>query len=261
MSASQSTLRHILLHPLGVALSWIITGISISMAFYFYAGTRNFPQLSYTIKPVRGIVVRAERSSNMTVRYNDKIVTTDITAAQVVLWNEGQRPIKKAEVRKPIVIFTENNAPILEASIKKSSREITKLALDEDDIPNGRVNVTWDILEQNDGGTIQIVYEGKPDLNIFVDGVVEGQKQITRIEAPEGAIYRKEFDRTSRKAFEAYETFLLIMLTLSAPLIYIASSSSFPKWSRLLYLLVVLFSMGAIFYDLMYGYMEPPFGF
>ena len=50
-----------------------------------------------------------------------------------------------------------------------------------DEAQNGRVTISWQILEQNDGGIIQLIYTGNPEVNIRVDGVIEGQKEIEQI--------------------------------------------------------------------------------
>jgi hypothetical protein len=249
----------ILLHPF-IIISWLITAISISLAFYFYSDAQNFPQLSYTIRPIRGIVVRSGHSSKMTVRYGDTLVETDITAVQIVLWNGGKKAIKKADILKPITIHTEKNVPILEASILKTTRDIIHPSLNTDEIQMGVANLTWDILEQDDGCTVQIIYEGKPDININIDGAVEGQGHLSLVQAPEGTIYRKEFNRSARKDFEVYSLAMMIMGMLVIPLLAIARDP-FPIYIRIPLILILFGCIGVVFYHYLYGYVEPPFGF
>jgi hypothetical protein len=261
---SQSIFMRIFNRPYLLVLSWIITVISIFVAVFFYLESRDVPQLAYTIKPVRGIVVRGGKSSKLTVQYAERKVETDITAAQLVLWNEGKHAIKRAAILRPIIIHTETNAPILEASIKKTTNEIIGLKLNHEENQQDRVIVSWDILEQGEGGTIQIVYEGSPDMKLLIDGAVEGQKQINRFEAPVGSIYRREFNRSARKSLEYYEIFIIIttiIMVLFFLIVPEAVNGIIPKWLRIPLLLLFVVCIGILVYDVRYGYVEPPFGF
>lgn len=250
----------ILLHPFTI-ISWVITGISLSLALYFYSEAQNLPELSYTIKPIRGVVVRSGRSSKMVVRYGDEVIKTDITAAQIVIWNEGKQAIKKSDILKPLSIHMENNARILEASILMCTREVIHPAITMGDLAASMPTLTWDILEQGDGCTAQIVYEGKPDLNVYVDGIIQNQKHINLV-PPEGKIYRQDFNRPARKAFESFAIFMIITSTLMVCfLVSPLAGDSFSLWIRIPLALVMLCCIVVVFHHLLYGYVEPPFGF
>jgi hypothetical protein len=198
----------------------------------------------------------------MVVRYGDDLVGTDITAAQIVLWNEGKQVIKKPDILKSITIHTENNARILEASILMCTREVINPALTTSELATGIPILTWNILEQGDGCTAQIIYEGKPDLNVYVDGIVQNQKRINLVPSPEGKIYRQDFNRPARKAFEAYAIFMIIGSTLMVCfLVSPIAGDSFPIWMRIPLAIVMACCIGVVFHHLLYGYVEPPFGF
>lgn len=152
--------------------------ISIPLAVYFYLQTKEYPQLTYYVNPAKAVVVKAGQASRLTTSYDNKIITTDITAAQLQIWNSGTKPIKKDGVLKPVVIYTENNVPILEATIRKSGREVSQLALNIDELQQGRVTILWNILERNDGGVIQLIYAGNTNEQFKFDGVMEGQSQV-----------------------------------------------------------------------------------
>lgn len=248
-----------ILHPFTLA-GWLVAGVSIALAAYFYSEAQDSPQLSYTVKPIRGVVVRSGRSSKMAVRYDDRPIGTDVTAAQVVLWNEGRRAVKRADILKPIAFHIEGDAAILEASILKCTRDVVHPTLNTDDIRASVTTLTWDILERGDGCTVQLLYEGHPDIDIYVDGAVEGQKSINSIQAPEGPIYRREFNRPLRKDFEAFTTFLIVAEVIMIPMIVLARDM-WPIWARLAVILFLLCNAGVLFHHLLYGYVEPPFGF
>ena len=58
------------------------------------------------------------------------------------------------------------------------------LRLDESACDFGQLKVNWDILEERDGGIVQIVYEGSPELLIAASGIPEGQRGIINCSIP-----------------------------------------------------------------------------
>ena len=127
--------------------------------------------------------------------------------AQVAIWNQGKLPIKDTDVLKPIVLFTADKSPILEATIRKVSREVTNLQLQTNEVQNGRVTVAWKILEQDDGGIIQLIYAGSPEVDIRPDGVIEGQKEIPRI------LYTNKI-RSAEEQYKKWEHFPWYLFSL-----------------------------------------------
>ncbi|HEX8247542.1 MAG TPA: hypothetical protein VF599_05115 [Pyrinomonadaceae bacterium] len=158
--------------------------ISIPLAFYFYFEAKEYPQLIYYINPVKTVLVKTGEATRLTASFDNNKIESDVTVVQIALWNQGKKSIKKENVLKPIVFYTENSVPILEASIRKSSRDIVQLSLNTDEIQKGRVSVLLNILEENDGGVIQLIYAGNTETKINVEGTIEGQREITLLESP-----------------------------------------------------------------------------
>lgn len=169
-------------NPLVGIIGSFASVLGIFLAIYFYIESKEAAQLTYYVNPIKTILVRAGQVSKLSVNYNNNEIETDIAVAQIALWNHGKRAIKKTNILKPITIYTENNAPILEAVIRKASRDVTQLYLDTTELDKGRVTILWNILEQNDGGVIQLIYAGSPDLKLRVAGTVEGQRHINQLE-------------------------------------------------------------------------------
>lgn len=89
---------------------------------------------------------------------------------------------------------------ILEAKIRKTSRDVVQFTIIDSLVTSREIPVSWNILEKDDGATIELIYEGDPHAVISVDGVIVGQSQITplsfsgKIRTPEQQIeqWRKE---------------------------------------------------------------------
>jgi hypothetical protein len=68
-----------------------------------------------------------------------------------------------------------------EPTIRASTPEREKIInarIDKTDATNGRVTLTWDLLEQDDGFLIQLIFAGPSDTRCVASGVIEGQKHI-----------------------------------------------------------------------------------
>jgi hypothetical protein len=181
-AASQSRVPSFFSHPAVVTLSFIsaIAGlVGLPVSFYFYYAAKDYPQLSYYVVPAKAVIVKAGQVSKLTASYDNKVVSTDITAAQIALWNEGSKTIKGADVLRPVTIHVDNTQ-ILEATVRKASREVVRLEIGTEELQGGIVHVSWNLLERGDGGVVQLIYAGNPNVNIYAEGVIEGQPKLVQ---------------------------------------------------------------------------------
>ena len=166
---------------IGIVAS-ITSIVCLPLSIYFYSAVKENRELTFYIHPVKTVLVKAHESSRLTIKFDNKDLNTDISTAQIAVWNNGKKSIKRGDVLRPLEIKIENNIPILDAQVIKTSRNnISNINLDKRHLKQGYVIVNWDILEQNDGGVLQLIYAGKPELNIYADGVIEGQNGINQI--------------------------------------------------------------------------------
>jgi hypothetical protein len=171
--------------------------IAIPLAIYLYRRGNKRRGLAYKVHPVRTQIVKAGTASRLSVVHDDREIKTDITAVHLAIWNEGRESIRQGDMLRPLIIQTEDHVAILEASIRMATRDVIGLRLDESACMLGQLGVSWDILENDDGGIVQIIYAGSPELQITMYGIPEGQRQgimsINRIIPPvpglEKAIY------------------------------------------------------------------------
>lgn len=155
--------------------------IALPLAIYLYVAGDHKPKLTYFVHPAKAAVVRSGQSAGLTVTFAGKPLTGDVTAAQIAFWNDGERAIHRDDVLKPLRIFIRPARPILEAKLRKTSRDVVLLQLDQSHLDHGEVTVRWNILEPKDGGVIQLIFEGDEKTEIRADAVVEGQQQIVGV--------------------------------------------------------------------------------
>jgi uncharacterized membrane protein YhfC len=122
--------------------------------------------------------------------------------------------------------------------------------LNTEELQKGRAQITWSILEHNDGGVIQLIYAGSPALTINVDGVIEGQKEIFQV----ASISR-----------ELWWSRVVYILAITVQLIVLLVVWFIRKMRSWLFLLMIIFSalliITGLFRIIMARLLSPPFGF
>lgn len=164
-------------------VSSIASVIAIPLAIYFYVQSDRYRELTYFVHPVKTIVVSTGESSELTIRFGESEVKENVTAAQVAFWNAGSESIRPENILEPFTIQT-GNAPILEARILKRSREVIGLSLDRSELGQGQLGILWTILEQGDGGIVQVLYAGSEDVPVTARATIEGQPELDSLYFP-----------------------------------------------------------------------------
>lgn len=136
-------------NPVGIAaLILAIAGIIIPTVLW--AVSKDHRELVYAVNPVRTTVVSAvECSPDLRVLYRGvDLGCENITSAQVAIWNSGNLSIRSENILKDVVIITEPEVEILDASVRGYHNEETKFAIvyDQELWMHGRIPVSWQIL-------------------------------------------------------------------------------------------------------------------
>lgn len=152
--------------------------ISVPLTLYLYIRQSPRRKFTYRVNMVRTQIVKAGESSRLSVRHDGQKLASDVTAAHIAIWNQGRKSIRQKDMLRPLVIQTEHHVPILEASVRKVTRDVIGLNLDEAECWQGQLKVLWNILEGRDGAIVQRIYAGSPDLPITVQAIAEGQRDV-----------------------------------------------------------------------------------
>lgn len=245
------------------AITSLCTILGLIFAIYTFASSNITRNLIYTIYPIKALALRSGEVSNLKVFYEEKEIKTDITVAQLAIWNKGKIPIKPDNILKTIKITTNPSTPILEVQIRKQSRDVIGFTIGSSYYNEGYIPVSWDILENGDGAIIQIIYSGSEDVKFSVEGVIEGQNKIS-IQNPPNNIKTPEEQQSSSNSsfyvflviFLLYTTLLLLKLFVNNPnkrkLVVIKLSDI------VIFVMFLLCSVYCYYSSIVYG---PPFGF
>jgi len=181
-SAKSGRLRKFFSNPAVGVIGSVASVIGLILAIYFFLESTRERELTYFVHPVKSIVVRAGEASGLSVTLGGNAIRGNVTATQLAFWNAGKEPIRAQHMLRPLVIRTEGNVPILEARIRKESRKVVELQLDQSKMEQGEVGVSWSILEEGDGGVIQLIFAGGTDVSISASAVIEGQPEVHSVE-------------------------------------------------------------------------------
>lgn len=163
----------------------VAAAISIIVAVVLYSTAQTERELVYAVNPIYTKVVTAGQTTTLEILHNGvQLGDVDITAVQIAIWNSGKESIRQENVLEDVVIHTDPPVPILEASIRKLSREVTEFTVlsSPELLAAGVVPVSWRILENNDGASIQLIYIGSEEIDVSVQGVIEGIHEVKRVE-------------------------------------------------------------------------------
>jgi hypothetical protein len=115
----------------------------------------------------------------LTVSYNGLPITNDVSGVQVAFWNAGRRSIKGRDIYQggdisvPITLSI-SNVQILDARFR---RPVPEGALEIDPILK-MVRLSWRVLEESEGFSVEIIYAGNPAAPIEIHGKVVEQRKL-----------------------------------------------------------------------------------
>jgi hypothetical protein len=176
-SQTSAVVGFFLRHPVVGLIGTLASVVSLLVGFVFFYASRERPGLTYFVNPGKAAVVRTGQTSRLAVQFDGAPLSGDVTAVQVAFWNAGKKPIRMDSVLRPMVIRTKG-ARILEANVRKTSRDVVGVVIDTAKLGAGELGIRWNILEANDGGVLQLVYEGSEKVSVEAEAVLVGQRKI-----------------------------------------------------------------------------------
>jgi hypothetical protein len=107
--------------------------------------------------------------------YNGEAVSgQDITAATLYIWNDGPAPMRAADVLSPFKIVLPPESKILDIRVLGETRPVCGVRGDRIEAEPNKAALGFNILENGDGARIQVIYSGRHDAAIGVEGQVVG---------------------------------------------------------------------------------------
>lgn len=264
MSARMDKLREWVSHPLNLVLGLLASFASI-LSVFLYFHSIEVRELTFLVHPFRTTVVKSGQASRLKASFDGKEITNDVTAAQITFWNAGKRAIRRGEILEPITVATGADHPVLEATLRKSTRQVTHISLTGSQLDKGEISISWDILENLDGGVLQLIYAGDAGVPISLRGTVEGQGSI-RLRAPSpGSTMSPEERNAERVKATRFQMWLGIVMLAFTLALFVMTVREKPGPGRRISLwlscfIVALVLYLALFHFWQYKQASVPFG-
>lgn len=163
----------------------------LAVGFYFWQDSKSEPQL-YGLSDTNGASqIVTGFTPRLEVRFDGNPIKGDVVSQQLKIWNRGKKPIKPADILERVGIEITPKVRILEVRLVSQVRSAVGFDVDfsgpgapfvigESKVGDTQqmIGLRWKILEQGDGATIQVIYEGQKDVKFSFVGAIEGQKTL-----------------------------------------------------------------------------------
>ena len=161
--------------------SIVLAVLGIFLACYFYFQGKEYPLLNFYENPAKATLINIGEVSNIKISVEGHGDVKQLTASQIAIWNSGSKSIKRSNVLEPFILYLPDGIDIIDATIKKTSRDIINFKV-EPDFNKDIILISWDILEKDDGAIIQVLHTGNITSETMIGGIIEGQKDINIFE-------------------------------------------------------------------------------
>ena len=246
------------------AVASVCTIVSLVLAVYFYHASRRERALVYSVPPTRTVVFDPAETSKLQVSFDGKPVQTRVGSLQIVLWNSGREAIRREDVLDVVRISTIPAVPILEARLRRVTRRICGIKVNTVHPATGTVDVGWDILEENDGAQVQLIYEGPAEVKAVLVGTIVGQRSpenldYARIDSSHGPLLMIKI----QKVFLVCGLAVVVIFSWRVVFVYESASSILSRISYAAFIVLVIVVILYLVVDLWRGLSAPatPFVF
>jgi len=161
-----------------IVSSIISIAITIVFGYYFlYIGNRERKPTFY-LDPTRTVILDKGHAANaplQLLKSNGDTIRSDVTSVYFYFFNQGAETIKRENVYEPLRIVLRDKAEILDFKLLKVARLVSGIKLTRDSAANS-LAINFKALEKDDGLVGQIIFEGKKNTVITLEGGIEGVK-------------------------------------------------------------------------------------
>lgn len=163
-----------------IGIAGIVIGIIASFIFYYVGNKKR--DISYQITEPTSLIFDSKNpSSKIKLLESDSIpITENVYLLTGTLWNSGDLPINKEDVRKQLSFEIKGAKRILDFKIVKQKDEsVANFNLVKDN--SNTLKINWDYFDPKYGFTFQVIYAGEENPSFEILGVVFGISQFNKI--------------------------------------------------------------------------------
>ncbi|MCW7479384.1 hypothetical protein ND856_18940 [Leptospira bandrabouensis] len=174
-------------NPILTLVSIFLTIISFILAIFFYLESKKerdpfFVLNNYNEPIVKLLNSESENDLDFSIYIKSKKgnfpINGEIYSTRIYFWNNGKESIKRENILQKLKIYPDLKSKIVGVRILRNTRpEISnfKAILNKE---LNEITLDFDIIEENDGVTLQILFNGSQNEIFKIKGIIEGVKKI-----------------------------------------------------------------------------------
>ncbi|MES2778346.1 MAG: hypothetical protein V4651_00475 [Bacteroidota bacterium] len=163
----------------------ILTVLSIFLSIVFYFNSIKTKNISYLLQEPSLIFDSKSSSPKIKLYEKDTIpVLGNVYLLTGTIWNSGDIPIDKSDIRVPLSIYLLNSNRILDFKIIKAvDSSIANFSLNK--IYSNSLKIDWSYFDPKFGFSFQIIYVGESDPEFMLKGKILDISSFEKLERPE----------------------------------------------------------------------------
>ena len=156
-------------------LSVIASGV---ISWYFYDKSQEYRLPVYYIEPFSSVIFKADEKKEFPFKVTSSDgnpILKSIHLSTHYFWNKGKKPILQSDILEPLKIkflSEDDSFEILSVSISKFSRKV--VACSSKQLSKNEIELTYKVLENNDGCAMDILFLGEENPKVEVKGTIIG---------------------------------------------------------------------------------------
>lgn len=163
--------------------------VGVVLAYYFYHKDHRFREIDYNLLPVSKIFDKTKATPAIKLVEKDTIPIKDnVYLIAGTIWNNGNTPISKEDIRKQLSIKLADCKRILDFNIvKQNDSALAKFTLNKKD--DNSLNIDWAYFDPKFGFTFQIIYIGSEDPHFCLEGKILDIEEFKNMQTTQNSIW------------------------------------------------------------------------
>lgn len=225
--------------------------VSIILAVVFYYNGKKYREISYQInEPIAKIFDSKNSTPVLKLIERDSVpVSGNVYLLTGTIWNSGNLPISKEDIRQIITLKLNNSERILDFKlVKQFEPSIPKFTLLKQ--TENSLNLDWKYFDPAYGFNFQIMYVGREDPGFMLTGKILDVKSFTK-----GTYSQKESEKNKWYSFIAIILHLVVFCAVLVRYRKVYADKSFKLniISLIFFIIVLLVDIYLIVHIFLYG--------
>jgi len=154
--------------------------ITLVFGYYFLYVEIRERRPTFYVDPTRTTILDKENAGSaplLLLKLNGDTIKSNVTSVYFYFFNQGEETIKPQNIYAPLKVVLSDKAKILDFKIIKVARPVSGFEISRDTLENS-LDIKFKAIERDDGVVGQIIFEGKKDAVVSLEGGIDGVKRF-----------------------------------------------------------------------------------